>query len=824
MFTPHATTLRQILRRWQRTPAPAAKGRVRPAAPADRLAAGARYGAILTAGMAVILAHGAPGRAGSLAAPSAWAVRQGGGEPQASPPSNAQPAASTKTQTQPPPAPAAEPAALGPSALGPADSGTGPAAPSDPKQTQLQDYRKVISNPEESPATRRTVAVLLLRSPLPGAADAAAELLGPGSTPLAQAAVCEALAETVPQMPEALTESLIEPLIQLLQSTDATLQSKAAAALAVFPNGHVARRLGALAGNAGSPDSARLAAIAALAANLHRREVVEQLIGLLDDPSPSVVEQVYVVLEPASPTPLGRDPVKWKQWWESKKSLDDVEWLSDRIGVLTLRTRELSASQQKLQAAADQRDAELSGRVAEFQRVTFRLTPADQRDALLVAWLDDPVAVVRRTALSLLMQPLSDEGRRPSEPVRAALMKRLNDPLSVVRREALEIVGALAEPTDAAAVLALLTPGQDSDVRQAALEALGKLRNFDAVPAIIASIEDERASAAVIRGAATALARLAVVANSAPAPPAPALAAAVAPLKKRLSALPADDHATRSAILAAMAEIADPSFADLLAAQLGSAEPTVVRPAIRGLTAIGDATALSQVRGLADNAADPLVRQRAVEMIGKLGRSDADLDVLARRCKRAVEPNAEVRAAAWNGLLNVESARPPDQRLADAARLQDDPALEEAYLARFISDLSSSPGEEPRVESARDRLAQVLVAQSKFADAIPHLDALTAACAAREDADWREFGLRLLSAKLRGTDHKLISELIVRLTTDCPAEVRERAVQEVRAYLDSDAAPADAALRSALLDELRKVPPDGLGPEWARLVAASPGS
>jgi len=685
---------------------------------------------------------------------------------------------------------------------------------------QLADFRHAIVSEAKALEERRAVAELLLKSPIPGADAVVAEILRDGGNRLAQAAICQAAAEVGMENQQLLGAVLVDPLIELLRAPDESLQVQAAEALAVFPDGDVAQRLGAVAADGTACESTRLAAIGALAANLHRCEVVEQLIGLLDDPTPGVVERVLVVLAPAARQPLGDDPAKWKQWWEGKRSLDETAWLDDRIRMLSDRVRDLTADQQSRQAATKQREADLAKGIAEFQRDTFRRLPTDQQDAKLVEWLGDPIAVVRRTAIELIMQGLSDEGRRPVDAVRAALTKRLDDPLPAVRREALEIVGAIADPADAPAVLALLAAKPDARTRQAVFDALGKLRNPAAIPALVQEISNEAAQIECVRAASFALARLAGLSN--PLSP-DALATTVEPLKTRLAALPAEDATTRSALLTAMAEIADPSFAGEFSDQLTSSDPIVLRPAIRGLTAVGDASSLPVVRALLSESPDALVRQRAAEMVGKIGREDIDLEALARRAKRATESDAAVRNAAWKGFLTATSTRSPQQRLVTAQHLRDDQALEEAFLTSLVSSLAQSGADGSVLESARNRLADVLMSQQKYPEAISHLRALYDALKARNDAQAVAAGVRLFHAAIHAHAHDILPEIVTNLAAGGDQTVIDGLVDEIRAYLDSPAATEQPQRTTALLEKLRSIPAEGLGEKWSQLVLPPPG-
>ena len=685
----------------------------------------------------------------------------------------------------------------------------------------LADFKNGIVDVDATPEARRVAAKFLLKSPISSAVDLVAEILTDRNLPHAQVAVCEALTEVGRESAELLRPELVDALIGLVRGVDEGLQALAAEALALYPDGGVAVRLRAVAADGSLAQSARLAAIGALAPNLGRREVVAQLIGLLDDGTPAVVERALSVLAPATDQPLGHDVLRWKKWWQTTVGLSDTQWLLDFNAVLMSRVGRLDLQVRTNQTDSQERDARLFGVIAELQRDVFRRLPADERDAKLVKWLSDDVAVVRRTAIDLVMQPLSDEGRRPVEAVRSALMERLSDPLPEVRRAAIEIIGAIADPTDAQAVLARLAEEKELGIRRALLDALGKLRSASAIPALVAEVDGAKDIDSV-RAAALALARLAGLSDP---DPGQVLLTAVAPLKKRMAALPVEDTATRSALLRAMAEIADPSFAEDFKAHLSSEDPAVLRPVLRGLLAMGEAALLPRVRSLLSQSPDALVRQRAAEFVANFGRADADLDALASRSKRANEPDGAVRSAAWNGFLSIVQTRPAQQRLMAATRLTDDATLEEAFLSRLVSTLRSDGSDATVLESASVRLAEVLMSQSKYAEAVPHIRLFYDARRAREEMTWTDAAGQLLHAALRSSQYDAIGEIVLALADVNDQTLIDGAVMDIRAYLDSPEVKADPQHRrtgpraAALMQKLRSIPAEGLGEEWAKLVA-----
>ena len=167
------------------------------------------------------------------------------------------------------------------------------------------------------------------------------------------------------------------------------------------------------------------------------------------------------------------------------------------------------------------------------------------------------------------------------------------------------------------------------------------------------------------------------------------IAPAVEPLERRLAAAPAEALRLRAALLGAMANIADPAFADELSAGLDETEPDLLVPALRGTRALGVADRVPRVLSLTTHA-DPRVRRWAIEALGVLGSEPTHVEALVSRLNPAIEPNETARQAAWTGFGQITAKLPPDARLQWADRLTELPDLQVTYLAQLVNDLDRS--------------------------------------------------------------------------------------------------------------------------------------
>ena len=165
---------------------------------------------------------------------------------------------------------------------------------------QLTNCRAGIVDPHARSEDRRRWIDTLLAFDTPSAKALVVELLQLSENPTAQQALCEVIGERARRNPEWLDPAFLEPLIELLGAEIGDLRAAAARALADFPGEEVPAKLGAFAAQDEVPLPKRLAAIDALAAKVDRREVVRELMTLLDAAVPEITARVTTALEPAS--------------------------------------------------------------------------------------------------------------------------------------------------------------------------------------------------------------------------------------------------------------------------------------------------------------------------------------------------------------------------------------------------------------------------------------------------------------------------------------------------------------------------------------------
>ncbi len=704
------------------------------------------------------------------------------------------------------------------------------ALPPDAFAAQLRTCREGNLDPQAPPEDRRRWVQLLLTFKSPEADNLVLELLNPAHRPEVQRAVCSELSAVLRSDPLRANPEFVEPLIRLLGSESVELRAAAAKALSEYQDGEVAVLLGRLASDSAATLPARLAAISALAANTHRRDVVEQLVPLLRLGVPEISEQAAAAIEPIAPQGFGTDFEKWNDWLSAKKDLGPEAWLSEQVRIYRDRLRRVQTDLALSQSDRERESAAAHSRIREFQREILRGLSSEQRAAKLVEWIDDPLAIVRLAALSIVKSRIADEGKRPEGALLASLVSLLQNEQVVVRREALDILQNLRDRSVVEAVLAQLERESDASLRLAMLDALGKLGDSVAVDALIREISGPISDPRGIREAANALGQIAARTRTGPSSeqgsessisgqPTVQFQPAVEPLRRRYGEMAAEQLPVRAAILRAMAGVADSSFNAEFLQAIEEDSPTVLEPAVRGLATIKDTTKIARIRTLCSHA-DPRVRLAAVEAIGVLGNHDDDLAVLQNRLTPPLESNELVRQAAWKGWQTIVAGRPIADRVRAAERLRDFSQLETEYLRNLAQTLATTSNHTTSLQTVRERLVTILTSAGKYGEAVPYLRELFDGYTARSDAAAWPTGLRLLEAILQTPGQQGLAELIQRLSQSAQGDSQKaKIVETVRKYVDSPAMATNPDRARRLRADLGTIEPSTVGDGWTDLLS-----
>ncbi len=638
------------------------------------------------------------------------------------------------------------------------------------------------------------------------------ELFQMSDRPEVQQTLCEVLRSDVRSHPNRISDDYLEPLIRLLGAAQDNLRQAASFTLSDFPGGQVPIRLGQIAADAQETRIKRLAAIDALAPNIHRRDVVRQLIQLLDVDDREIASRVMDRLEVVTLETFGNNPERWRLWWVEKSQLSNEAWLGQQLNIYRNRWRKLQEEFSTFNNQVRHDREEIVVQTQHFQRELFRAYSPEQRSIRLVEWLDFAPPVVQMTALEIIKSQIADEGKRPQGQVLAALLRLLNHPSNSIRREVLQIVQTLNDPEVVEAVLARLEQEKDSSIRHTFLKAIGHLNSSAAIPALIREIANEQASDECVAEAAIALGQIAPGDGEVLALHDPVL-----PLKNRYLSISTDQLELKAALLTAMAGVGDAAFIPELIDAVESDDPNVLQPAIRGLRAIGDQSKLIRFRALMSHA-DSMVRLAATEAVGELGREDADLETILTRLQPAMEPNDLVRSSAWLSMQLFMNRRSIEERIEASQRLRDQPDLEIRYLLELVETFSSSNSDKTHLEKVLDRLARVMTQQNKYAQSVPYLRQLYQIKKGRGQGVAQEIGLVWLGAVLRSASPGDVADVIRQLGQSANEKDNLKIMTTIIDYLDSDEMAVSSERTQKLLGSLQSITADGWGEVWSQAL------
>ncbi len=715
-------------------------------------------------------------------------------------------------------------------ALEPTPSADGDhAQTSNPHLIQLRNCKAGITDAHGRQTDRQRWVETLFAFDTPEADTLIVELLGPNVLDDARQSVCDSIATLARSNPTRLRPAFVDPLVELLGADTDALRSASAKALADFPGVDVPKKLGALASNPEVPLIKRLAAVDVLALRVDQKEVIEQLIRLLETDEPALAKHVANALAPASRKPLGDNVSSWHQWWNEKSRLGHNGWLTDRLAMYRERLRAIQQDDLAIHQQLSQRLSAVSNQLTEFQRQVFLTLPADQKDPQLATWLGSELPEVQLAAAALIKARIADEGIRPTGNLLAALLKLLDDDSPRIRREILLIVQTMPDETVIRKVLSRLELEQDIPTRYATLKAIGRLDSPQAAPVLIQEIANIHSAPICVKEAATALGRIGpkIIDAKLRTQATEALKTRYAPLSNHTNQTPPPHTDLRAALLAAMAGLGDKAFGPEFVEAVESDDPNVLRAAIRGLQTVGDRSKLPRLRTLAA-APNPLVRLASVTALGILGSEDADIERLLTQLTPANENDQLVREASWRAFQAILQAKTIEQRFALSARLRDLPEREAMYLQSLSEEIATS-GNHEAIDQINDRLGILLVSLGRYDDASAILKRLYEWRATINSEEGFAVGLQWLDATLHASASVDLAIVVNALATTASSENQKQQVsQAIEKWFESQDALDNPDRARAKLESLATISDMAMGKTWQplltrlRLATASP--
>lgn len=519
---------------------------------------------------------------------------------------------------------------------------------------QVAPWYEQLTDPASTWEQRRQAAAALLEMNQPRADQALAAALADPAGPAVWQPLLAAVAGAS-HWPQALTD----PLLALLPQVEESWLADWAAAVGRCREPRVMEWLIERARDRRADGPARRAAIAALG---HQRtqEAAGALVALLNSDEPEAVQRAAMQ---ALSTLSGierpdADPQAWRDWWRQVKNLSSQAWQDHLVGNFAGRSEQRRLEQQ-----------ELASRLVESQRALYRAASQEDRPAMLVQWLADPVEPMRQLAMDLAVQQLVD-GQPFDDPLRGALRARLNDPSPLMRQRAALLLRDLADSPAADQVaqkLAQPDPQTPASVQRAYLLMMARMPRLAAIDPAIELLSDPALSGEAA-GALTAAAEAGLMNSK-------QKQRAAKQLRNQLDRglLPAGSH------VALLGKVGEDEDWQRIAGWLEH-EDAALRQAAARAWAESD----RPLSRLSQRIDDPAVRPALFLGALRRGSDPALLTALAEHPPAASEPSREV----WQRAAVAMAGRVPAEALVEAvARLSqrgESAALREQMLTAGI--------------------------------------------------------------------------------------------------------------------------------------------
>ena len=277
----------------------------------------------------------------------------------------------------------------------------------------------------------------------------------------------------------------IDPLFAAFNNRE--LATAVGRALAGFKsNPEVLTRLIDYAVRHTTPENTRLAAIRAIG-TLPEKRAAATLLGLLESPDENNVIHAEAADALVTMTGLdqnGRDPSRWKDWWDGQRPLSDTDF-----------RQSINAHQE---ARLDRLTAHLAGLKTEIEAILqdqYRAATPERRNELALKSLQSSEPEIRAIGTSLLLLG-AIEGSPPSSEELIQLRDMVADSSPTVRRAAARTISSLNDTASLEALLTQLQTEPDASVKAAIAAALGPMHDLRAVDALLKLLDDNSLPAA----------------------------------------------------------------------------------------------------------------------------------------------------------------------------------------------------------------------------------------------------------------------------------------------------------------------------------------
>lgn len=389
-------------------------------------------------------------------------------------------------------------------------------------------------------------------------------------------------------------------------------------------------------------------------------------------------------------------------------------------------------------------NARLRERLAKAMGDLYSSSSPGRREALLLAFVKDPLADIRLVAIEITARRLAAD-EKVSPGLALQIHGALGDSDPRVRRAAALLAASLAERRTLELLLARLDMEKVREVRQGLLTAVGRLKDTRALPAVLKGIADSDGHVA-----AAAAGALAAIASKQPLPADLRLEVVKTLIERyRRNATSENGAALREALLTAMGAVRDRAVTGVLLEALKDSAATVRLAAVNGLAQFGDPSLTASLAALTADS-DRGVRQAAITALGVLG-GEKYLGRILDRTRPAVEDDGAVRTRAWEVAMAVLSGGEADVlwSVSESLARREDCPEQRIKIAQMLVDRLTAD-KDARLPSAQRRLAGALLKGARPAEAAAQLSKAFAALKKVDSAEaapcWLEWVEALLAA------------------------------------------------------------------------------
>ncbi|MFA5863421.1 MAG: HEAT repeat domain-containing protein [Phycisphaerae bacterium] len=531
----------------------------------------------------------------------------------------------------------------------------------------IQKPLKILKSSANPLDTRKTAAGLLMDLGVSGAREPLLKILSDPSDRQARLAVVEAIADQ-----DEPSSEFMQPLIEILLTGEAELQTAASNALGRYRDETLTDRLIGLAADAKRPVGQRLATIETLG-KIRSKTTISALIKLMEAniSGQSKRNEIETACEKSlkelTRVDLGTNIKAWKNWWEKNKNKSVVQWLESQLDVVTNENRDLRKRMEQTDQALIQTAAKL-----------FRLSSPNEADRVKVIqeYLAGPLPAQRRAGLELLTAFISPKQKIP-DALHPAIRDLIDDPDPEVRRACAKVLGDSNDTQAIGQILRQLDAETDPAVKQALLVAIGQLGDKDILNNLIGYLNSPIDQVSV--GAVRAIAKIFQNQKSGVSSQRDHIAQA---LLKRYKQSGDDQIQLKQEILITMGMISDYRFRQLFEQELGNANADIRLYAARGMARLGDEKIADLlIEQLKDS--EPAVRAELASGIASLTSDPHAVEILLTRTNPNFEKDNQVRQSNWIAVLTMIKHWSVEEQLrwANKLTLQSDMLSQEQMTA-----------------------------------------------------------------------------------------------------------------------------------------------